>query len=164
MIPAAQANESKVESNYLKLHNKVENQLGEQVAGRNIVKEGYRKESGEVNPASVKQVREANQRARLALNPPVVEEVTYEPTTYETTEPVTPTYSGTSSGNATVQCESSGDYSANTGNGYYGGYQFDSSTWDAYGDSDYAEANEAPPAVQDAAAASVPYDAWPNCP
>ncbi len=27
----------------------------------------------------------------------------------------------------------------------------------------YGEASEAPPAVQDAAAASVPYDAWPNC-
>jgi hypothetical protein len=60
-------------------------------------------------------------------------------------------------------CESGGDYSANTGNGFYGGYQFDSGTWDAYGDPKYAEASDAPPAVQDAAAASVPYDAWPNC-
>ena len=59
-------------------------------------------------------------------------------------------------------CESGGDYSANTGNGYYGGYQFDSGTWDAYGDPSYGEASEAPPAVQDAAAASAPYDAWPN--
>lgn len=63
----------------------------------------------------------------------------------------------------TVQCESGGDYGINTGNGYYGGYQFDSQTWDAYGDPAYGEANEAPPAVQDQAAASVPYDAWPNC-
>lgn len=62
-----------------------------------------------------------------------------------------------------VQCESGGNYGINTGNGYYGAYQFDSSTWDAYGDPRYGEANEAPPAVQDAAAASVPYDAWPNC-
>jgi hypothetical protein len=62
-----------------------------------------------------------------------------------------------------VQCESGGDYAANTGNGYYGGYQFDSGTWDAYGDPAYGEANEAPPAVQDAAAAAVPYDAWPSC-
>jgi hypothetical protein len=64
---------------------------------------------------------------------------------------------------STVQCESSGDYSANTGNGYYGGYQFDSHTWDRFGDPAYEEANEAPPAVQDAAAARVTYDAWPNC-
>lgn len=66
-------------------------------------------------------------------------------------------------GSATVMCESGGDYSINTGNGYYGGYQFDSQTWDAYGDPAYSEAHLAPPAVQDAAAAAVPYDAWPNC-
>lgn len=79
--------------------------------------------------------------------------------TYAATEP---SYSG-GVGGSTVQCESGGDYAANTGNGYYGGYQFDSGTWDAYGDPAYGEANEAPPSVQDAAAASVPYDAWPNC-
>ena len=62
-----------------------------------------------------------------------------------------------------AQCESGGNWASNTGNGYYGAYQFDSSTWDAYGDPAYAEANEAPQPVQDAAAAQVPYDAWPNC-
>lgn len=84
----------------------------------------------------------------------------YEPTT-ETNAVAPIEYSSAS--NSTVMCESGGDYSANTGNGYYGGYQFDSGTWDAYGDPAYGEANEAPAAVQDAAAASVPYDAWPNC-
>jgi hypothetical protein len=60
-------------------------------------------------------------------------------------------------------CESSGDWSASTGNGYYGGLQFDSGTWDAYGDPQYAEASDAPPAAQIAAAESMPYDGWPNC-
>lgn len=60
-------------------------------------------------------------------------------------------------------CESGGDPTTNTGNGYYGAYQFDSGTWDAYGDSSYAEASDAPMSVQTAAANSVPYDAWPNC-
>ncbi|MFO7190826.1 MULTISPECIES: transglycosylase family protein [Thermocrispum] len=32
-----------------------------------------------------------------------------------------------------AQCESSGDWSINTGNGYYGGLQFSPSTWQAYG-------------------------------
>ncbi len=71
--------------------------------------------------------------------------------------------SSSGSGSSTVMCESGGDYSANTGNGYYGGWQFDSQTWDAYGDPRYGEANQAPPSVQDQAAARVPYDAWPNC-
>jgi hypothetical protein len=32
-----------------------------------------------------------------------------------------------------AQCESSGKWSTNTGNGYSGGLQFSSSTWKAYG-------------------------------
>src|SRR3954447_3611537 len=32
-----------------------------------------------------------------------------------------------------AQCESGGDWSINTGNGYYGGLQFSQSTWAAYG-------------------------------
>ena len=32
-----------------------------------------------------------------------------------------------------AQCESGGNWAANTGNGYYGGLQFTLSTWHAYG-------------------------------
>lgn len=34
---------------------------------------------------------------------------------------------------AVAQCESSGNWALNTGNGYYGGIQFTKSTWEAYG-------------------------------
>lgn len=34
---------------------------------------------------------------------------------------------------AIAECESGGDWSINTGNGYYGGLQFKLSTWQAYG-------------------------------
>ncbi|GGL89810.1 LysM peptidoglycan-binding domain-containing protein [Nakamurella endophytica] len=37
-----------------------------------------------------------------------------------------------------AQCESSNDWSINTGNGYYGGLQFSQSTWEAYGGTQYA--------------------------
>ncbi|WP_308107824.1 transglycosylase family protein [Streptomyces antimicrobicus] len=37
-----------------------------------------------------------------------------------------------------AQCESSGNWSINTGNGYYGGLQFSLSTWRAYGGTQYA--------------------------
>lgn len=64
-------------------------------------------------------------------------------------------------------CESqgSGGYGADTGNGYYGGYQFDQGTWDAYAPPGYAGTNpaQAPPAVQDQAAANAPRSSWPNC-
>lgn len=36
---------------------------------------------------------------------------------------------------AIAQCESGGNWSINTGNGYYGGLQFKQSTWEAYGGS-----------------------------
>jgi hypothetical protein len=34
---------------------------------------------------------------------------------------------------AVAECESGGDWSADTGNGFYGGLQFKQSTWDANG-------------------------------
>ncbi|PJN29623.1 transglycosylase family protein [Kitasatospora sp. CB02891] len=37
-----------------------------------------------------------------------------------------------------AQCESGGNWSINTNNGYYGGLQFDSGTWAAYGGRQYA--------------------------
>lgn len=37
-----------------------------------------------------------------------------------------------------AQCESSGNWSINTGNGYFGGLQFAQTTWDAYGGKAYA--------------------------
>ena len=38
---------------------------------------------------------------------------------------------------AVAQCESGGDWSISTGNGYYGGLQFNQSTWSAYGGDSY---------------------------
>ena len=45
------------------------------------------------------------------------------------------------------QCESSGDYSINTGNGYFGAYQFDQGTWNSVGGS--GSPADASPAEQD---------------
>lgn len=54
-------------------------------------------------------------------------------------------------------------WAADTGNGYYGGLQFDTQTWDAFGNPIYTEASNAPMSEQIAAANRVPYDAWPHC-
>jgi hypothetical protein len=62
-------------------------------------------------------------------------------------------------------CESGNDYTTNTGNGYYGAYQFSEQTWLGLGLPGYPY--QAPPAVQDAAAAKlqaeVGWGAWPAC-
>ncbi len=50
------------------------------------------------------------------------------------------------------QCESGGNYSTNTGNGYYGAYQYDRSTWNGHGG--YSTADQAPPEMQDQKARS----------
>lgn len=39
---------------------------------------------------------------------------------------------------AVAQCESTGNWSINTGNGYYGGLQFSQSSWEAAGGTQYA--------------------------
>lgn len=46
-------------------------------------------------------------------------------------------------------CETGGRYNANTGNGYYGAYQFSAATWNRW-NTGYARADLAPPEVQDA--------------
>jgi resuscitation-promoting factor RpfA len=62
-------------------------------------------------------------------------------------------------------CESGGDYGADTGNGYYGAYQFAASTWQSLG---YAGLpSNAAPAVQDEAALRLAstkgWSQWPSC-
>ncbi|MER6451765.1 MULTISPECIES: transglycosylase family protein [Streptomyces] len=69
---------------------------------------------------------------------------------------------------AVAQCESGGNWSINTGNGYFGGLQFSASTWAAYGGTAYApQANQASKAQQIAVAEKVlaaqGKGAWPVC-
>jgi hypothetical protein len=67
---------------------------------------------------------------------------------------------------ATAACESGGNPSAVSADGRYRGkWQFDQQTWDAHAPSGWqgVDPASAPESVQDQAAGSVPYDAWPNC-
>ncbi|GAB1329223.1 transglycosylase family protein [Streptomyces sennicomposti] len=69
---------------------------------------------------------------------------------------------------AVAQCESGGNWSINTGNGFYGGLQFTNSTWAAYGGTAYASrADLAGKSQQIAVAEKVlagqGKGAWPVC-
>ncbi len=63
------------------------------------------------------------------------------------------------------ECESGDNYQADTGNGYYGAYQFALGTWWSIGFTGMP--NQAPPAVQDRAAALLQslqgWSPWPVC-
>ncbi len=68
-----------------------------------------------------------------------------------------------------AQCEATGNWSINTGNGYYGGLQFDAGTWRAYGGTQYADLpHQATREEQIAVATKVRddrggYGSWPAC-
>jgi uncharacterized protein YabE (DUF348 family) len=80
---------------------------------------------------------------------------------------------GSYSGGSTVwdrlaQCESGGNWSINTGNGYYGGLQFSLGTWLAYGGGAYAHlpsdaSREQQIAVAERLRAVSGYHPWPAC-
>jgi hypothetical protein len=68
-----------------------------------------------------------------------------------------------------ARCESSGNWAIDTGNGYFGGLQFDAVTWRAYGGIEFAPAaHRATREQQIAVAARVRddrdgYGSWPGC-
>jgi uncharacterized protein YabE (DUF348 family) len=68
-----------------------------------------------------------------------------------------------------AHCEATGNWAINTGNGYYGGLQFNKSTWDSNGGQQYAEyPHQATREQQIAIATKVRddrggYSAWPGC-
>ncbi|WP_330349401.1 transglycosylase family protein [Streptomyces sp. NBC_00582] len=69
---------------------------------------------------------------------------------------------------AVAQCESGGNWSINTGNGYYGGLQFSASTWAAYGGTAYAAradlaSKEQQITIAEKVLAGQGKGAWPVC-
>ena len=79
-----------------------------------------------------------------------------------------PASSGGANWSAIAACESGGNWSASTGNGFYGGLQFTEQTWLGYGGGQYASsANQATKAQQIAVAERVlagqGIGAWPAC-
>jgi uncharacterized protein YabE (DUF348 family) len=64
-----------------------------------------------------------------------------------------------------AQCESGGNWSINTGNGYYGGLQFSLSTWRAYGGTGYPHQASRDEQIRIAKKlqADAGWGAWPAC-
>jgi uncharacterized protein YabE (DUF348 family) len=73
---------------------------------------------------------------------------------------------GSSAWDRIAACESGGNWAANTGNGYYGGLQFNLGTWSAYGGSGRPDQNSRSAQIavaEKVRAAEGGYGAWPVC-
>ena len=82
--------------------------------------------------------------------------------------PSTPAVATGSVWDSIAQCESTGNWSINPGNGYSGGLQFSASTWQAYGGGQYAPTanlatREQQIAVAEKVLAAQGWGAWPAC-
>jgi LysM repeat protein len=64
-----------------------------------------------------------------------------------------------------AQCESGGNWSINTGNGYYGGLQFSPATWRAFGGTGmpHQASRGQQIAVAERTLAAQGWNAWPSC-
>lgn len=79
-----------------------------------------------------------------------------------------PAASATSDWDRLAECESNGNWSINTGNGFYGGLQFMKQTWDSMGGQQYAEyphqaSRDEQIAVATALQAEAGWGQWPAC-
>jgi cell wall-associated NlpC family hydrolase len=60
------------------------------------------------------------------------------PSKSSTTQPSSPAITDAVNWDAVAACESSGNWATNTGNGFFGGLQFQQSTWDQFGGKTFA--------------------------
>ncbi|MBW0104643.1 transglycosylase family protein [Pseudonocardia sp. KRD-291] len=80
-----------------------------------------------------------------------------------------PAVSGGAVWDKLAKCEAGGDWSTNSGNGYYGGLQFDTQTWNAYDGDEFApRPDQASREEQITVANKIKddrggYSAWPSC-
>ncbi|HEX8767544.1 MAG TPA: transglycosylase family protein, partial [Jatrophihabitans sp.] len=107
------------------------------------------------------------QRPVIAPKPaPVIKQPA--PSTRTTTPPPPPPSSNGLTWDAVAACESGGNWHINTGNGFYGGLQFDYGTWLSNGGGAYAPRADLASREQQIAVATRLYNArgaspWPVC-
>ncbi len=133
-------------------------------------KVGQKRVSSEVTTQPVDRVVLAGTKERPAPPPPQPTAPAPQPaaSTPQPSAPA-PSVSGGGAWDALARCESGGNWAINTGNGYYGGLQFSSGTWLAYGGGQYAPTANLASREQQIAIASKVRDArggygdWPSC-
>ncbi len=141
-----------------------------QVPNANVIAAGQRLRlpaSGQV-PAWMARAARAAVSASSAVPAAAVSVPQADPPAAAQVSSAAPASSGGANWSAIAACESGGNWSADTGNGFYGGLQFTEQTWLGYGGGQYASsANQATAAQQIAVAQRVlagqGIGAWPVC-
>ena len=114
------------------------------------------------------QSRQAPAPPAEAPAPPPAPPVGGSPSVDPAPAPPAPAPSSGHDWDAVAMCESGGNWSINTGNGYYGGLQFSSSTWAGFGGTAYASRADLASksqqiAVAERVLAAQGAGAWPTC-
>ncbi|MFD6513143.1 transglycosylase family protein [Rhodococcus sp. NPDC060176] len=105
---------------------------------------------------------------RTELSATVIKEPVAAVVKVGTKQTSTPAVSNASTWDSIAQCEATGNWAINTGNGFYGGLQFTQSTWEAFGGGQYAAradlaSREQQIAIGEKVRAGQGWGAWPSC-
>lgn len=109
---------------------------GVRQAGRDIVKNGVIRRNQHASPARCKEVKKYRNQLVVLHSEPKYHPLIVRTATKPYRPPAgaaTPTVAAGGTLQSIAQCESGGNPSTNTGNGFYGKYQFTQSTWNSVG-------------------------------
>jgi len=143
-------------------------QVRTHVVKMDLRKRGAEARRADARRAAARRAAAAQRAAERAAARQAAQQQQQQPTAAPAPSQAPPAASGAVNWDAIAQCESGGNWSINTGNGYYGGLQFTQQTWEAYGGLSYApRADLASRAAQNAGARKVNaaggLGAWPVC-
>jgi hypothetical protein len=129
-----------------------------------------------INPGDVIRIPSADEQlaprplpanAQPVVSQPVAASTQSQPVARQASAPV-PAIAGGSVWDNLARCESGGNWAINTGNGYYGGLQFNQATWQSNGGTAYASSahlasREQQIAIAEKVAAGRGFAPWPAC-
>jgi hypothetical protein len=176
LAPSAEANNTAMKQRYSALYHAVKKRHGSRAPGRNIRKLGIRFDVNkdgkpgpwQTRPAKPSEIRASIRQLRVLLRPArslLVRRAV--PPGHPPAGVLSSIQRAPAGGTlaAIRQCESGGNYGTNTGNGFYGAYQFDLQTWRSVGGSGLP--SNASPAEQDMRASMLHSQRgaapWPVC-
>lgn len=138
LVPSTASAHMTLKDNYSAHYHAVKQKFGKRAPGRNIRKWGIVRTDGSTRPASNHELARSLRQLKRILRPaPRFLARTATPPAQAPAGVQTAGAHAPAGGvlDRIAQCESGGNPSTNTGNGFYGKYQFDQQTWQSVGGS-----------------------------